>query len=361
MSVEPGRIEPVGSEPGALFLAEVREQPDVLTRLAGREREFEAAAARLRRPEVRVVRIVGHGSSDNAGTYGSYAFALIAGLTAFRDSIALPVYYGTALDLADSCVIALSQSGRTPDVVDYVERARRAGAPTIAITNDPGSPLADAAEAVVALEAGEERAVAATKTYSAELATLALLAAHAAGEGRRYHEGLRGTAQLQAEALPGLEAATASAAEQLVDARRMLVLGRGPEYATAREVALKLLETAHLTAAPFTATDFGHGPVAVLDPGDPVWAIAADDPSLPTVVEAVDRANAAGGAVVVTGSAADAIDGARISIPLPQTPLPWLGPLLSIIPGQLFAAALAGARGLDPDRPRGLAKVTVVP
>ncbi|HEY2655827.1 MAG TPA: SIS domain-containing protein [Solirubrobacteraceae bacterium] len=349
------------AEPGVLFLTEVREQPDVLTRLAAREPELETAATALRRAAVRMVRIVGHGTSDNAATYGTYALTLIAGITAFRDSISLPVYYGTDLDAGDSCVIALSQSGRTPDVVEYVERARRVGAPTIAITNDPGSPLANAAEAVVALEAGEERAVAATKTYSAELATLALLAAHASGQGRRYHEGLRGTAQLLAEALPGLEVATAEAAEQLVDAGRMLVFGRGPEYATAREVALKLLETAHLTAAPFTATDFGHGPVAVLDPGDPVWAIAADDPSLPTVVEAVGRANAAGGAVIVTGSAADAIGGAWISIPLPQTPVPWLGPLLSIVPGQLFAAALAGARGLDPDRPRGLAKVTVVP
>jgi glutamine---fructose-6-phosphate transaminase (isomerizing) len=351
----------MSTEPGALFRAEVYEQPAVLARLATRERDFEAAARALRHPAVRMVRIVGHGSSDNAATYGIYALALVAGITAFRDSISLPVYYGTELDAGDSCVIALSQSGRTPDVVDYVERARRAGAPTIAITNDPGSPLAGAADAVVAIDAGEERAVAATKTYSAQLAALALLAAHAGGQGRRYHEAMRVLSGLLFEVLPGLEAAASAAAEQLVDARRMLVIGRGPEYATARELGLKLLETAHLTAAPFTATDFGHGPVAVLDPGDPVWAIAAGDASLPTVVEAVGRANAAGAEVIVTGSAAAVIDGARISIPVPGAPLAWLGPLLSIVPGQLFAAALAGARGLDPDRPRGLAKVTVVP
>jgi len=351
----------VSVAPGALFLAEVREQPEVLTRLADRERDFEAAAAALRRREVHNVRFVGHGSSDNAATYGIYLFALIAGLTAFRDSIALPVYYGAELDAGDSCVIALSQSGRTPDVVEYVEHARRAGAPTIAITNDPSSPLADAADATLALEAGEERAVAATKTYSAQLAALALLAAHAGGHGPRYHDGLRVTATLLDDALPGLETATSAAAAQLVDAGRMLVIGRGPEYATARELALKLLETAHLTAVPFTATDFGHGPVAVLDPGDPVWAIAAGDPSLPTVVEAVDRASAAGATVIASGTAAAEIEGAGISIPVPVAPLPWLGPLLSIVPGQLFAGALAGARGLDPDRPRGLAKVTVVP
>jgi glucosamine--fructose-6-phosphate aminotransferase (isomerizing) len=349
------------SEPGALFLQEIREQPGALIRLAAREAEFAAAASQLRRPGVRAVRLVGHGSSDNAATYGTYAFALIARLTAFRDSISLPAYYGAEPDTRDSCVIALSQSGRTPDVVDYVERARGVGTPTIAITNDPGSPLATAAEAVVALGVGDERAVAATKTYSAQLAALALLAAHAAGQGPAYHEGLRKTAALLADALPDVESATAEAAGALTDAVRMLVIGRGPEYATARELALKLLETAHLTAAPFTATDFGHGPVAVLDPGDPVWAIAANDASLPTVVEAVGRANAAGAIVIATGDAAAEIEGAGIAIPLPRAPLAWLGPLLSIVPGQLFAGALAGARGLDPDRPRGLAKVTVVP
>src|SRR5262249_8855354 len=153
---ESGGSRPDRPEPGALFLAEVREQPDVLTGLATRERELEAAARALCRPAVRMVRIVGHGTSDNAATYGTYVLTLIAGLTAFRDSISLPVYYGADLDARDSCVIALSQSGQTPDVVEYVEHARLSGAPTIAITNDPGSPLATAAEAVVALEAGEE-------------------------------------------------------------------------------------------------------------------------------------------------------------------------------------------------------------
>ena len=348
-------------EPGELFLAEVREQPDALARLANRERELGAAAAALRRPGVRFVRIVAHGSSDNAATYGTYVLGLIAGVTAFRDSISLPVYYGTELDAGDSCVIALSQSGRTPDVVEYVERAHHAGAPTIAITNDPGSPMADAADVVVGLDAGEERSVAATKTYMTQLAVLVLLAAHAGGQGRAYHEGLRATSGLLSLALADLEVSASEAAEMFADAERMPVIARGPEYATARELALKLLEMARLTALPFTATDFGHGPLAVLDPGDPLWAIAAADASLPAVSEAVARANAAGAEVIVSGAAAASIDGARLAIPVPEPPLALLAPLLSIVPGQLFAAALAAAKGLDPDRPRGLAKVTVVP
>src|SRR4029077_7859127 len=140
--------------PGEAYLREIREQPALLVRLAGRGEDFASVAAGVRRGGWRTIRMVGHGSSDNAATYGIYSFGLLAGLTALRDSISLSVYYGAEIDLSDSCVLALSQSGRTPDVVEYVERARRRGTFTIAVTNDPDSPLAAAAHAVLALGAG---------------------------------------------------------------------------------------------------------------------------------------------------------------------------------------------------------------
>ena len=150
--------------PGELFLAEIREQPAALLRLLEQAPAFEAVTQAMveRRPSV--VRLVGHGSSDNAASYGVYAFGLLPGWTALRDSISLSVYYGAELDFSGSVVVALSQSGRTPDVVSYVERARERGALTIALTNDPGSALASCAELTLPLEAGEERSVAATKT-----------------------------------------------------------------------------------------------------------------------------------------------------------------------------------------------------
>ena len=129
------------------------------------------------------MRMVGHGSSDNAASYGIYAFGLLPRWTALRDSITLTVHYGTPLDLSGSTVIGLSQSGRTPDVVEYVLRARQSGAFTIAVTNDPTSILADAAEATIPLAAEPEHAVAATKTYVNTLGALALLAGHIAGQG----------------------------------------------------------------------------------------------------------------------------------------------------------------------------------
>ena len=153
----------------------------------------------IREREATTIRMVGHGSSDNAASYGVYAFGLLPGWTALRDSISLTVYYGAKLDMSSSTVLGLSQSGRTPDVVEYVRLARAAGAFTVAITNDPDSELASIAESVLPLSAGDEHAVAATKTYLNQVATLGLLAAHAAGSGDRFADDLRAvTTQLRA-------------------------------------------------------------------------------------------------------------------------------------------------------------------
>jgi glucosamine--fructose-6-phosphate aminotransferase (isomerizing) len=354
-------VAPEGALPGALLLSEIREQPAVLERLLERTGEIEAVAAEAIRRGTSIVRMVGHGSSDNAASFGVYAFGILPGWTALRDSISLSVYYGAEVDLRSSSVIALSQSGRTPDVVEYVERARRRGAFTIALTNDPASPLAEAAEAIVPLGAGEERAIAATKTYTAELAALTLLAAHAAGAGAAYVDGVRASAVLLAELIERLEPSVRALATTLAFVGRMFVVGRGPEFATAREISLKLMETCRVAAEPLTATDLAHGPVAALDALFPVWMIASNDASLPAVVDAAKRVRAGGGTILASGPAAGAIEGAAAVLAVPPPPLPLLGPLLSIAPGQVFAWALAQAKGLDPDRPNGLAKVTLAP
>ena len=345
---------------GTLFSNEVREQPDIYARIADHQEQVAAIASEIRRRRIRTIRLVGHGSSDNAASYGVYAFALVAALTAFRDSISLPVYFGVDIDVGDSCVLALSQSGRTPDVLDYLERAAGRGALTIAATNDESSPLAQLADAVLPLWAGEERAVAATKTYTAQLAAIALLAAHIAGVGERYAVGLRETGEVLRDWLPRAEQQAERLAARL-DAERMMVVGRGLELATAREIALKLLEACRIGADAMTATDLAHGPVAALDERFPVWVVAGDDASLPAVSEAVSRAKRAGAPVIASGVAANTITGARFRFGVPAAPLPLLAPLLSVVPGQLFAGALARTKGLDPDNPIGLAKVTIVP
>jgi glucosamine--fructose-6-phosphate aminotransferase (isomerizing) len=346
-------------EPGEIYRAEIAEQPAALLRLLEHDDEVRRIGEEIRRRAGNLVRLVGHGSSDNAASYGVYAFGLLPHRTAIRDSITLTVHYGTPLDLSDSVVVGLSQSGRTPDVVEYVERARRAGAFTIAITNDPRSELATAAEATIPLEAGAEHAVAATKTYVNTIGALVLLAAHAAGEGPRIADGIRSCSELMAASLPAFAKVTAPLAVPFSYTGRMFVIGRGVEFATAREIALKLLETCRVAAEPLTATDLAHGPVAALDPLFPVWAVASPDATLPAVQEAARRIDEMGATVVASGTGAERLAGARFVVPVPAPPEPLLSPLLSVVPGQLFAGELARARGLDPDAPHGLSKVTL--
>ena len=352
--VEPDPANGLGSQ----FLAEIREQPRALEGLLEHAGEFARVASLARERGTRLVRMVGHGSSDNAASYGVYAFGLLPRLTALRDSISLSVYYGSELEMAGSLVIGLSQSGRTPDVVEYVSRARRAGAFTVAITNDPESDLAGAAEALLPLGAGEERAVAATKTYVNTLAALVLLAAHMADQGESCVDDLLTVIDQMEATIPELEQQMPTVALPFSFVGRMFVIGRGVELSTAREIALKLLETCRIAAEPLTATDLAHGPVAALDPFFPVWAIASPDETLPAVVEATARVRETGATLVASGAAAGQIAQPDYVLPVPAPPAPLLAPLLSVIPGQLFAWALARAKRLDPDRPSGLSKVT---
>jgi glucosamine--fructose-6-phosphate aminotransferase (isomerizing) len=344
---------------GETFLAEIREQPKALLRLIEQASVYEEAALAAVERGPHIVRLVGHGSSDNAASYGVYAFGIASGWTALRDSISLSVYYGAKLDLERSIVVALSQSGRTPDVVAYVERARERGALTIGVTNETDSELARAAELTLPLAAGPERSVAASKTYVNQLAAILLLAGAVAGRTSEIVDQIGRAAESMAEALPGFEDAVASVAGAFAYVGRMYVIGRGIEFATAREIALKLTETCRVAAEPLTSTDLAHGPIAALDPLFPVWTIASKDEALPTIVEAARRAREAGATLVASGNAHSEIDGAAYRLPVPAAPSTLLSPLLSVVPGQLFAAALASAKGLDSDHPVGLTKVTL--
>lgn len=347
------------STQGSVLLQEIREQPAALLRLLEHADEYRAVAETAAERGLSLVRMVAHGSSDNAASFGVYAFGLLPGWTAVRDSISLSVYYGAEVDLASSFVLAFSQSGRTPDVVDYVERARSRGAFTVGVTNDPGSALAEAADAVLPLAAGAENAIAATKTYMNTLAAIALTAAFAAGRGPEYVDAIRRVAAQLEELLPELERRAPETAVSLAFVGRMFVIGRGPEFATAREISLKLLETCRVAAEPLTATDLAHGPVAAVDGLFPVWAIASDRQTLPAVREAVDRARAAGSTIFASGTLAGELGASAYTVPVPAPPQPLLSPLLSVAPGQVLAWALAKAKGLDADRPSGLTKVTL--
>lgn len=341
-----------------LLRAEIAAQPEVWRAALERREQVAEIAAALNAAPPSLVRIAGHGTSDHAGIYASYLLRLLRGWTGVRDSISLPLYYGVDAAAPGELAIAISQSGETPDVVAWLRKARADGARTIAVTNGETSALADAADHLLPVGAGVERSIAATKTYTGTLVAFALLAGELAGRGGALAAGVAQAADLAEELLPRLERDVEPIAAALAPAQRMYLSARGLELASAFEISLKLTEVCYVGAKAMSATAMAHGPVAALDETLPVWLIAAADQTLPAVREAAQRALAARAPVVASGAAAAQLEGATHVLPLPALEEPLLAPLLSILPGQQFAVALAHAKGIDPGAPRHLRKVT---
>jgi glutamine---fructose-6-phosphate transaminase (isomerizing) len=336
---------------------EIREQPDVLARLLreGRARA-EEIAARIRERAPRYVVIAARGSSDNAARYAQYLFGAHNRLAVSLATPSLYTVYGAGPSLAGALVVGISQSGRSPDIVAVLEAGRRDGSLTLAITNEPESPLARAAEHVLPLGAGPERAVAATKTYSASLGALAMLSAALEASTARWEELGRLPASLQA-ALEGNQALDDTVARYRY-AEQFVVVGRGFNYSTAFEVALKMKETSYLVAEPYSPADLLHGPVAMIDRGFPALVIAASGRVLPDLAALMGTLAERHAELVAISDDSGILARARVGLRLPGGVPEWLSPLVAVLPGQLFAVALARTRGLDPDSPRGLSKVT---
>ncbi|MFI5293253.1 MAG: SIS domain-containing protein, partial [Candidatus Limnocylindrales bacterium] len=265
--------------------------------------------------------------------------------------------YGARPNMADALVVGISQSGRSPDIVAVVDEARRQGALTVALTNDPASPLAETADHVVDLRAGPERATAATKTYTTELLAAALLSTALDPASARETVELDGLPALISAALTA-EADARDLAAAHAKRQRAVVLGRGYSYATAREWALKLQEMALVAAMPYSAADFEHGPLALAEPGLPVLAVAPSGSELEAQVALLARLKEDHGARLVVISDAQAAREIDEGMALPDGIPPWLGPIVEILPAQLYAYHLTVARGRDPEQPRSIKKVT---
>jgi glucosamine--fructose-6-phosphate aminotransferase (isomerizing) len=305
--------------------------------------------------------IAARGTSDHAAIYAQYLFGAHLRLPVALAAPSLVSLYGVELRLDRALVIGISQSGQSPDIVGAIAAARRQGAPTIAITNEPRSELAAAAEDVIDLGAGPERAVAATKTYTSELLAIALLVTALemrlnAAEGREA--ALATVPEVLGRAL-ATEPEAAAVARHLAAHDRLIVVGRGFEYATAREIALKLKELARVSADPYSAADFLHGPLALAEPGYPVVAVAPSGAAAADLDALLARLVELGVERVVLSDRAEALAAATVGIRLPAGLPEWLMPIAAIIPGQLVAMHLAIARGIDPEKPRSIRKVTL--
>jgi glucosamine--fructose-6-phosphate aminotransferase (isomerizing) len=258
--------------------------------------------------------------------------------------------------LRGSFVIGISQSGQSPDIVAVIQEARQQGAPTLAITNVADSPLARAAEHVILQHAGEEKTIAATKTYTTQLVALAMLSTALANDAARRNE-LAAVPDAVARTL-ALNDAAENAASRWAVVTTCLVIGRGFNYATAFEIALKLKELAYVTAEPFSSADFLHGPIAVVQGGYPVLFIVPRGRVFDDLLGVARQLKERGADLVMISDDANALAYSRAPLALPVSLPEWLSPMVAVIPGQLLAYHLTSAKGYDPDHPRGLTKVT---
>jgi len=341
-----------------LMREEIQQQPDVAQTLLDQEgTRARRMAAELRAKAPRYVVLAARGSSDNAARYGNYVFGSLLGLPVALATPSLYTLYAKPPRLQEGLVIGISQSGQSEDIVAVLAEGRRQGVPTLAITNSPDSPLAAQADYILETHAGEERSVAATKTYTSQLLALGLLVAGWIGDPGLFAD-LAAIPSAMRLTL-GLEEAIRSAVPRYQRADRAIVLGRGYNYATAFEIALKLKETCYLAAEPYSPADFLHGPVALVEAGFPAIVIAPAGAVAGDLTRFAADLRDRGASLLMISDRPEALALADLPLRLPEIRSEWTSPLVAILPGQLLALHLAQSRGHDPDRPRGLHKVTV--
>ncbi|MER5948360.1 SIS domain-containing protein [Streptomyces sp. NPDC001904] len=347
---------PEHERPGRIMAREIREQPEVLRRLLGTgAARIQDVARQVAARAPRFVLLTARGTSDNAALYAKYLLEIRLGLPCGLASMSTTTAYGARPDLRDVLVITVSQSGGSPDLVASTKAAREAGAITLAVTNNPDSPLAAVSEHHIDIMAGPEKALPATKTYTASLLALYL-----------FVEGLRGAdGSAEAAVLPDLAAELLTRQDEVRTlaaryrfAGRMVITSRGYGYPTAKEAALKMMETSYIPALSYSGADLLHGPLAMVDNISPVIAVVTDGQGGIALQPVLDRLRGRGADLMVVGPEAQ-VARASAGFVLPTTGVAEeVQPVLEILPLQLLAYEVTIARGQDPDAPRALAKVT---
>src|SRR5579884_3151811 len=347
------------------MLAEIREQPDALARTLAEERKpIEDLRRRLAANPPRLVLLAARGTSDNAALFARYLLEITTGIPVSLAAPSIFTLYNASINFDGVLVVAISQSGESTDTNLVLERAREHGAVTIGVTNEPASTLAHLAEHTFLVRAGKEKSVAATKTYTGQL-LMAYLLAYALG-ARMGADDLARIPELASIAV-SLEDEIAARSERYRFMDHSVVIGRGLNYSNAFEFALKLMETCYVIAERFSAADLLHGPIAMIERSFPVFVFTPPGVTWPGLRYLLGRLEAmrAETMIITDASNSDAVKlhGRSIALPLKlgrksypveelYTPIPY------IIPAQIFAAKLAEEKGLDPDRPRALEKVT---
>ena len=341
------------------MLKEIRQQPAALERtLAGVRRPVEKLKRAVAKRRPRLIVLVARGTSDNAALFGRYLLEITTGIPVALAAPSITTLYDACVYGSDSLVVGISQSGESTDTNEVLVQARRRGALTVGITNERASAMAGIAEHLWLVRAEKEESVAATKTYTGQMLMMYLLS-HALG-------GAIPLAKLEripgaVEAALSLEPAIAALSERYRFMRYAVVVGRGINYANAFEFALKMMETCYIVAERFSSADFLHGPIAMVEPSFPVFVFAPADTTWASVGETLRKLHGLRAEIVaITDRGNREIgDVATRSMVLPRKLDEALTPIPYIVPAQIFAACLAGQKGLNPDHPRTLSKVTL--
>ncbi len=346
------------------MLEEIRQQPGALERtLRGERKRFERLKKTLAANRPRLIVLAARGTSDNAAQFGRYLLEIATGIPVSLAAPSIYTLYGREIDLREALVVAISQSGESTDTNVVLEKARAAGALTVGVTNEPESSMARLAEHVFLVRAGREKSVAATKTYTGQLLAFYLLA-WALG-GRIGLDELERLPEHASAALR-LEDEIRAVAERYVFMSRAVVIGRGLNYSNAFEFALKLMETCYVVAERFSSADLMHGPIAMVEHSFPAFVFAPTGvtwPGLKQVVEKLQGLKAETLVITDQSNAEARAMGRAVALPMKlgrrgAVPEELYTPIPYIIPAQLFAACLAAQKGLNPDQPRTLSKVT---
>jgi glutamine---fructose-6-phosphate transaminase (isomerizing) len=338
---------------------EILEQPAVIRALLTSQREhIEEIAKVIRDHHVQYVFLAARGTSDNAGRYANYLWGAFNQLPIALAAPSLFTYYQQPPNLKGGLVVGVSQSGQSPDIVSVITEGKRQGALTLALTNMSDSPLARHADLVINIQAGTESAVAATKTYTTELMTIAMLSAALDETRKDRWDDLAQVPDWVASALE-LDNEIAQLTQRYRYMDHCVVLGRGYNYSTAFEWSLKLKELCYVVAEPYSTADFQHGPIAMIERGFPVMAVAPDGKVFDTLLESFSsiRENQHAELVVISDRD-EALALAQSPIRLPKGIPEWLSPIVAIVPGQLFAYHLTRVKGYNTESPRTIHKVT---
>ncbi len=341
-----------------IMLEEIREQPAAVNHVLEMETAKVAALVEaIRERDIRHVVIAARGTSDHAATYAKYLIEICVGIPVSLAAPSIFTLYDSHMQLSGALVIGISQSGQALDVVQTLSTARSTGALTACITNVENSAITQVSDFALYCRAGEERAVAATKTYVTSLALVALLVGHWVNNTTILN-GLR-LLPSQIESLLPLHDEIRQTVERYRYIEECAVLARGLNQSTALEAALKMTETSYLVAKAYSMADFLHGPVAIVSEGFPCFLYAPDGRAYPSMVDLALKLRERGAEMVIFAHSPEILELATRAISIPVIIDELLSPLLYIVPGQLWANYLSVCRGKDPDHPLGLTKVTL--